>query len=120
MTASRVNTLLDSLAAARTGWAVATRDESHLQLLVAEDKFNRKVSLFSNDEEVSKLFVGSSPGLRRSHARVADVVDVYSVALNDYDIPASTAEWIEKDILAIDTIDEFSCLLYTSPSPRDS
>lgn len=111
--ASRVATLLDSLAAARTGWAVATRDESHQQLLVADDKFNRKVSLFSNDKEVSKLFIGSSPGLRRSHARVAEMVEVYSVALNDYDIPANTAEWVEKDLLAIDAIEEFSFSDYT-------
>lgn len=117
---TQVNTLLESLASARTGWEVTTRDESHQQLMVAKDNFNRLVSLYSGDEEVSSLFVGSSPGLRRSHARVADAVDVYSVALNDYDIPAGRADWVQKDVLAMDSIEQFSFSDYTVSKEEDN
>ncbi len=110
---ARIDTLLENLTAARTGWAVATRDESHRQLEVAEDSFNRKVSLFANDEEVASLFVGTSPGLRRSHARVAGSDEVYSVALNDYDIPGNRSDWIETDIVTVDSVEQFMIANYT-------
>ncbi len=110
---ARIDTLFENLTAARTGWAVATREESHRQLEVADDSFNRKVSLFKNDEEVSSLFVGTSPGLRRSHARVTGSDAVYSVALNDYDIPANRSDWIETDILSVDFVEQFTIANYT-------
>lgn len=117
---TQVNTLLDSLADARAGWAVATRDDSHLQLEVADDKFNRKVVLHANDKAIAQLYVGTSPGLRRSHARLAGSNEVYSVALNDYDMPADRAQWLQKNLLAIDSIEQFKIAATTVTADGES
>jgi len=98
----RVNTLLESINGAKTGWAVATKAASHQQLEVAEDKFTRRVELSKKDETVVELYVGTSPGLRRSHARKASDDEVYAIAINSYDLPAERSQWIDKSLLATD------------------
>ncbi len=113
VSANKAESVLDSLAAAKTGWAVANREESHSQLEVAEDSFNRKIALFNNEDKIAELFIGSSPGLRRSHVRRSDDSDVYSVALNSYDIPAIRNQWFDRNILALPEISTIQLMDHT-------
>jgi hypothetical protein len=96
----KMQNLVSAMADLQTGWAVATKPASHAQLEVAEDDHQRRVKLYNGDELVGDLYVGTSPGMRRVHARKADADEVYSVALNSYDMPAASADWLQKDLLA--------------------
>ncbi|OED35644.1 hypothetical protein AB833_29615 [Chromatiales bacterium (ex Bugula neritina AB1)] len=97
---SKVSAVLDSLNGVKTGWAVATRASSHPQLEVAEDDFTRRVKLSSDEQIAADVFIGTSPGLRRSHARRAGNDEVYAIAINSYDLPADRSQWLAKDILS--------------------
>ena len=99
--ADKAESVLDNLASAKTGWAVANRKESHEQLEVAEQKFNRKLALYEADKQIAELYVGTSPGLRRSHVRLADDNDVYSVALNSYELSTDRAQWFDTSLLSL-------------------
>lgn len=96
----KVEALIESMAELETGWAVATKSSSHAQLEVAEADYQRRVKLFRDDQLSADLYIGSSPGMRRVHARTVDSDDVYSVALNSYDMPVTTADWLQKDLIA--------------------
>lgn len=97
---NKAETIIENLLAAKTGWAVANRRDSHDQLQVAEDNFNVKVAVYQGDE-VKELYVGTSPGLRRSHVRLAERSDVYSVALNAFELPASSEQWLDQTLLSV-------------------
>ena len=63
--ADKAESVLDNLASAKTGWAVANRKESHEQLEVAEQKFNRKLALYEADKQVCLLYTSPSPRDKR-------------------------------------------------------
>ena len=50
---------------------------------------------------IGELYLGTSPGFRRTHARRAGQSDVYSVAVNTYDLPDSTEGWLDKSLLQV-------------------
>jgi len=97
----KLDSVLDALKALQLGWAVATTDASHTQLEVADDNFQRRVSIKQGDEMIGELYLGTSPGFRRTHARRAGQSDVYSVAVNTYDLPDSTEGWLDKSLLQV-------------------
>lgn len=99
--ADKTEQVLETLQEAKTGWAIATREESHDQLQVADDNFNRKLSLYSGDKQLTQLYVGTPPGLRQSHVRRSDESEVYSVRLNSYEVPAASNQWLDRNFLAL-------------------
>ncbi len=105
---TKMDALVTAMSELQTGWAVATKASSHAQLEVAEDDHQRRVKLYEGDQLVGDLYIGTSPGMRRVHARKVDTDEVYSVALNSYDMPAATADWLQKDILAAKEITALS------------
>ena len=92
--------LLRSLERLQTGWPVATLKSSHKRFEVVEDKFIRRVQIFSKGNLVDELFFGSSPGLRQSHVRRVGDDEIYSVPLDTLDIKANADMWIDTSLVA--------------------
>jgi len=101
---SKIEQALETLNQMKLGWAVATSDASHQQLEVAEDNYQRRVMINSGNETVSDIFIGTSPGFKRSHVRKQGADDVYSAAVNAFDLPASDADWLDKALLQVSDI----------------
>jgi hypothetical protein len=85
------------------GWAVANTAASHQQLEVADDNYQRRVSISSGDDS-AEILVGTSPGFKRSHVRKEGADEVYSVAINTYDLPTNTTDWLDKSLLQIEGV----------------
>lgn len=95
----RVDQAIQTLGDMQLGWSVASSDGSHQQLEVADDKYQRRVKVSGGDATLGDIFIGTSPGFKRSHVRVADTDEVYSVAVNAFDFPTKVGEWIDKSLL---------------------
>jgi len=95
-----IQELLRSLKMLQTSWPVATLKSSHKRFEVVEDKFVRRIQIFSKDKLVEELFFGSSPGLRQSHVRRVGDDAIYSVDLDTLDINANAEMWIDTSFLA--------------------
>lgn len=93
--------LIDKLAAMKKGWPVATTRNAAKHFKVAEDKFERKLTLYSNNKTVAELLVGSSPGFRKVHVRPTGEDAIYAVTLNSWELNAKPDDWIDKSILAL-------------------
>jgi len=93
----KVNGLLEKLSGFELGWPVATRAEAHERFEVANNKFQRKLTLGSGSAEQTLLF-GTSPGYQQVHAR-ADSDSVYAVKLSNHEIPAAADDWLDKSLL---------------------
>ncbi len=97
--------LLDNLAAMKRGWPVATTHSASRRFKVAEDEFERKLTLLANNETLGQLVIGNSPGLRKVHVRNADDDEVFAVAFNTWEAGANLDDWIDKNILAFSAED---------------
>jgi len=71
-------------------------------LEVGADNFQRRVRVYAGDEVLAELFLGTSPGYQRVHARAADNDDIFSVALSNYELGVNSDVWVDKGVLASD------------------
>ncbi len=100
--AGSVERLLERLAALEKGWPVAISGSAARRFEVADDSFQRKIALYAGDRPLGELYLGSSPGFRKVHARPGDEERVFAVALNNWEVSPRTDDWIDKGILALD------------------
>ncbi len=100
--ASRVQGVLDKLADIKRGYAVATTAGALKRFKVAKDTFERRVVVSHGDETLATIYLGSSPGLRKTHARTAADEAVYAVELTAYELPSQAGEWLDKGLLKAD------------------
>lgn len=107
----RMALLLTSLAGLRRELPVATTEQSHAQLEVSKQGFQRRLRIeyvaaeSGTEADPVEFLVGSSPGYRRSHVRRSDESAVYAARLNVFDLPVEPGEWLPRDLLALDSID---------------
>lgn len=102
--ASKIADVLAKLEAIEGGWPVATTKSSHTRFEVADDKFQRKLSLMRGETTMAELFLGTSPGFKKIHARAAGQDAVHAVALSSYELPAAKAEWLDRELLAVEPV----------------
>ncbi|MEM6707294.1 MAG: DUF4340 domain-containing protein [Pseudomonadota bacterium] len=99
--ATKVDELLEKLLGLGQGWPVATTDAAAERFAVTADGARKRVELIAEDGQAQTLFLGTSPGFKRLHARRADGSAIYSIALADFDVPTTPADWLDKALLAI-------------------
>lgn len=99
---SKVEGLIKKLEKLTTSWPVATTSSSHQRFEVDNNKFQRKLEIYNQGVVVDTLYVGTSSGFKKSHLRAQQGDDVYALNLNDYELPLSTKDWLDKSILKID------------------
>ncbi len=83
---------------------IAGGDQQHARqrFNVADDDFERRVTLRGDDGELVTLIVGDSPGFRRLFARVAGEDAVYDLRLALTDLSADSDDWIDRGRLQLD------------------
>ncbi len=96
----KVDGLLNKLVNLSAPWPVAATSSSVERFEVGEENFQRRLRLLANDETLAQLFLGTSPGYQRVHARKADSEEVFSVALSNFEVGASIDDWLNKGLLA--------------------
>ena len=100
-----VQRLLERLVELKKGWPVATTSGAAERFKVAPDAFERKLTLFADEEAVATLYLGTSPGFRKVHARPEGDDEVYAVAFNTWELNTSADNWIDKDVLKLQAKD---------------
>jgi len=100
----KISQLLSDFTQLKPGLPVASTAGSHQQLEVADDAFQRRVTLKTNGETVADLYMGTSPGFRKSHIRRVDQDQVYAARMNTFDVPSAQNDWLDRNLLALDSI----------------
>lgn len=98
----RVSTLLDRLAALKRGLPIATSEASLRRFKVTDSNFERRVQLKAAGASLDTLYLGTSPGLRKTDARTAADHAVYAVDLLAYEVPGDPRSWLKADLLRDD------------------
>ncbi len=98
---TRVAQLLDRLAGLKGGDVVAATSGAHARFKVSDEAFERRITLAKGDAPQATLYLGTSPALRRLHARKQGENDVHIVELAVYDVPVKAADWQDKALLTV-------------------
>jgi hypothetical protein len=110
---AKMDALLTQLPQLPRGWPVAQTGAAQQRFEVAEDSFQRKLHYFHEEQDVGSIFLGTSPGFRKVHARPGDAGEVYSVEFNTFDLPAEPSAWMDKTVLQLEQVDSVTGLDYT-------
>ena len=106
--ASRIESLTEVLGSDRWSWPVASTSDAARRFEVTEENFQRRIELLAsegaedaedNPSEVATLYLGTSPGFRRIHAREAGSEKIYSIELATYDLPLDQDDWLDKSLI---------------------
>jgi hypothetical protein len=95
-----VERLLGRLANLEKGWPVADTATAAKRFKVAEEVFERRLTLSKDGQTEASLYVGTSPGFRKVHVRVPDEDAVYAVEFSAFEAGVKPEDWIDKAILA--------------------
>lgn len=101
----KVTGFLDKLANLEKGWPVATTSDAAKRFKVNTDQFERKISLKQGEETLAVLYLGTSPTYRNANLRVDGEDEIYTGELSSYDAAVKPDEWIDKEILQVETGD---------------
>lgn len=99
--------LLDALAQP-SGFPVARSDDAHERFEVDENRFQRRITLdtvrrdagVGERADTAIFYLGTSPGMRRVHARRDGSSAIQSIALSTFDVPATIDGWLDPSLLA--------------------
>ncbi len=100
----KVTAAIESLASGAASWPVATSVSSQERFEVTADVFQRRVRFNSGDDLLAELYLGTSPGFRRVHARRDGEDAVYSIDYVLSDLPMTQSDWLDKNLFQTDTV----------------
>jgi hypothetical protein len=105
---SQVESLLEALSAT-PGFPVANTAAARERFAVDEANFRRRITLSGDSSgDTRVIFLGTSPGMGRSHARREDAQAILPVSLSIHDVPAQADGWLNPNLLALPAVDALS------------
>lgn len=99
---AKVDDVIEKLADAAGGWPVATSASVHERFELTEDSHQRRVKLSAGGDTVADIYLGTSPGYRKTHARRADDDNIYAITFSNYEAGMKDADWLDKSLLRPD------------------
>jgi hypothetical protein len=99
--AARIQALLKHLSEVETGAAVSTTRGAWQRFKVADDDFERRVTLATGDKQLARLLLGNTPSPRQIYLRRETEDAVYAVDLGSWEFPTTAADWEDKGILHV-------------------
>ena len=102
----KVEQLIEKIASLTTNLATAHSDAAAQRFQVAEDTFQRMLTIETASSETITLFVGSGAGARRSYVRLGSEKAIYSLPLAEHELSTAASDWQDLTCLrlATDTI----------------
>jgi hypothetical protein len=99
--AARVDALLHTLTTQTGIWPIAQSSAARQRFQVADYHYQKRLTLLSSGQELGTLYLGTSPGFRKVHARNAQQDEIYSIAFNTFEIPAINDGWLDTRLLQV-------------------
>jgi len=97
----KIADFISTLSSIKKGWPVATTSGAGKRFKVDADEFARNIVLQKDDNDLASIYIGTSPGFRKVHARIADNDEIHAVEFSVHDASVSADDWINKNILNV-------------------
>jgi len=89
----------DKLLGATRSWPVGQTMVAARQFKVTRDAFERRVRFLKGESVLGDVFLGSSPGFRKVHARLDGDEHTYAIDFNAFDAPVDPSQWYDTEAL---------------------
>lgn len=98
---TKVEEFLDKLTKLKTRGAVLTKAVNHKKVEVAEEKYQRKITLTADGKEIG-FFLGTSPSFKNVHLRKTGTDDVLQVGdLTAWEAGTRAWDWVDRAYVKI-------------------
>jgi len=97
----KIDQLVSDLKNLKSGWPVATTAGAAKRFEVTDDHFQRKLELMQDDSVITSLYLGSSPGYRKVHARVDAQENVFAVKFATHQLPTEGVKWVDTSLTSV-------------------
>lgn len=96
----------EKLLTVKRSWPVGKTPAAAKRLKVAPDDFERRIRFLQGADVLGDVFLGSSPGFRKVHARLDGGDHTYAIDFNAFDAPVEADRWYDTEVLktAVDDI----------------
>ena len=102
---AKLERVLKTLPQAKRGFAVATSAGALDRFKVGDAAFERRLRFEKAGEALETIYLGTSAGLRKTHARNSEDQAVYVVEFPVYDAPIEPKNWFRRDLLGLEAKD---------------
>jgi hypothetical protein len=99
--AGKVEEVLKALQIAPGSWPIAHSSAARQRFQVADYYYQRRITLLSGGTKLGTVYLGTSPGFQKVHARNESGNAIFSIALSNFDVPAVNAAWLEPRLLQV-------------------
>lgn len=96
-----IDKLLLGVIGSQTGWPVATSVAARQRFQLTDYNFKRRLTLIGNGELLGTIYLGSSPGFRKVHARNSTQDAIFTLTYSSFDASAMAEDWLDKRSLQI-------------------
>ena len=97
----RIERVLEAITRGETGWPVANSIPARQRFQVAGYHFRRRIIMAGGHTLLGTVYLGTSPGFRKVHARNDIGDDIYALRLNAFDLPAESEAWLDRRLLQV-------------------
>ena len=95
----KVDSVLERFAKAAGSWPVANTAPTRERFEVTEEDHQRHIVARAGDDTVADIYLGTSPGYRKTHARRAGEDEIYAVTFSNYEAGVKAADWLDRSLL---------------------
>ena len=78
---------------------MATTQSAAKRFEVTDSNFQKHISIFSGEDLLASVYLGTSPSFRKVHARQTDDSDIYAIEFSNYEAGTSASSWLDKELL---------------------
>ncbi|MFT5710859.1 MAG: hypothetical protein ACI8QT_001559 [Halioglobus sp.] len=93
--------LLQGVMRARTGWPVASSVAARQRFALTDYNFRRRLTLIGRGELLGTIYLGTSPGFRRVHAKNSVQDAIFQISYTSADASAIDSDWLDKRTLQL-------------------
>jgi hypothetical protein len=99
---NQVSSLLDKLAEANKGFAVATSKDAAERFKTSEDNFERHLEILAGETVMVDFYLGNFADVRHTYARIAESREVYTLPISSFEVEPDADSWLDKSAVKRD------------------
>ncbi len=102
VSSDKIDNIMDKLLDATVGWPVATTQSAAKRFKVAPDDFEKKVVISDSNGTTKTLYLGTSPGFKKIHAKLDGDDNIYGINFGAYELATKPNDWADQAYLKIE------------------
>lgn len=95
----KVDQVIARLADSGADWPIATTQSAAKRFEVMDSIFQKHITIYSGEDILADVYLGTSPTFRKVHARQAKETDIYAIEFSNYEVGTDPSSWLDKKLL---------------------